>query len=85
MGVAELQEHYRSVLRSGAVKMLDQLIAHHPAGLTRGELGDAADLAVTGGTFSTYLSDLVRNGLAEKQGETYTATSVLMHGADLRA
>lgn len=77
----ELQQHYRQILRSGAVKMLDALIGAYPAGLTRAELGDAAALATTGGTFSTYLSDLVRNGLAERDGDRVTATSVLMRGS----
>lgn len=77
----ELQEYYRRLLRSGAAKMLDALITAYPVGLTRAELGDAAGITTTGGTFSTYLSDLVRNGLAERDGDRVVATSVLMHGA----
>jgi hypothetical protein len=78
----ELQDHYRSVLRSGAVKMLDALIDAYPDPLTREELGAAADIVTTGGTFSTYLSDLVRNGLAERHdGDQILATDVLMFGA----
>jgi hypothetical protein len=81
MTASELQDHYRSVLRSGAVKMLDALIDAHPAALSRVDLGTAAGIATTGGTFSTYLSDLVRNGLAERIDGDLVATDVLMYGA----
>lgn len=50
--------------------------------MTREELGEAAELATSGGTFSTYLSDLVRNGLAERRGDEIHATQILMRGAD---
>lgn len=82
MTADELQQHYRSILRSGAVKMLDALIDAYPNGLTRDELGEGAGIATSGGTFSTYLSDLVRNGLAERVDGQLVATSVLMLGAD---
>ena len=82
MSAAELQDHYRRILRAGAAKMLDALIDAYPAGLTRDELGAAAALATSGGTFSTYLSDLNRNGLAERVGDRYRATDVLIAGAD---
>lgn len=81
MTIAELQDHYRSILRSGAVKMLDALIASYPRAMSREELGDAAGIAISGGTFSTYLSDLTRNGLAEKSANGITATEILMRGA----
>lgn len=77
----ELQEHYRSILRSGAVKMLDAIIEAYPEGLGKAEIGEAAGIAITGGTFSTYLSDLIRNGLAERRGECIVATEILIHGA----
>lgn len=77
----ELQDHYRSILRSGAAKMLDALIEAHPEPLSRAELGDAAGIAISGGTFSTYLGDLTRNGLAERNGDLVTATDILMYGA----
>lgn len=81
MTPGELQDHYRSILRSGVVKMLDALIDTYPDGLTREELGAAADIATTGGTFSTYLSDLTRNGLAERADGLLVATDILMRGA----
>lgn len=82
MTAGELQDHYRSILRSGAVKMLDSLISAYPRGLTKEELGAAADMVITGGTFSTYLSDLTRNGLAERRDGEVVATDILMRGAD---
>jgi hypothetical protein len=82
MTAAELQDHYRSILRSGARSMLDALIDSYPTPLTREELGEAAGLATSGGTFSTYLSDLTRNGLAERIDGEIVATEVLMHGAE---
>lgn len=82
MTARELQDHYRRILRAGASKMLDALINAHPGSLTRDQLGAAADVATTGGTFSTYLSDLVRNGLAEKRDGAIVATDILMRGAE---
>lgn len=83
MTPGELQDHYRSILRGGAVKMLDALIAAHPDALTREEIGAAADIVISGGTFSTYLSDLTRNGLAERRPDgTLVATDILIYGAN---
>jgi hypothetical protein len=36
---------------------------------------------VTSGTWSTYLSELRRNGLVEQRGDQIIATDILMHGA----
>lgn len=79
----ELQEHYRAVLRRGAATMLEALINAYPDSLSREQLGAAADMATTGGTFSTYLSDLTRNGLARKTDTGLVATDILMNGAEL--
>lgn len=78
----ELQDHYRTILRAGARAMLDALIEAYPRPLTRDELGEATGLATSGGTFSTYLGDLTRNGLAERDRDGITATEVLIHGAN---
>lgn len=83
MSAEKLQGHYRQILRSGAVKMLDALLDAWPDGLSREELGEVADLAATGGTFSTYLSDLTRNGLAVRDRDTIRATDLLVRGAEL--
>ena len=83
MTAAELQDHYRKVLRAGAAKMLDALIDCYPAGLSKDTLGERAEIVTTGGTFSTYLGELVRNGLAERHDGLIVATDILIHGAQL--
>lgn len=82
MAATELQDHYRTILRSGAARMLDALLDAHPEGLTRDELSEAGGVTSSGGTFSTYLSDLTRNGLAARRGGLIFATDILIFGAD---
>lgn len=77
----ELQAHYRKILRAGAVRMLDALMAAYPNGLTREELGEAAEISTSSGTFSTYVGDLTRNGLADRTDGMIVATDILMMGA----
>jgi hypothetical protein len=62
-------------------EMLTALIDAYPSGLTKEELGERAGIVTTGGTFTTYLGELTRNGLAERAGDQYVATEILMHGA----
>lgn len=83
MTAAELQQHYLQRLRKGAARMLEAIMAAYPDGMTKTQIAEAAEIAATGGTFTTYLSDLTRNGLIEKHGNHYTATSVLMNGANM--
>ena len=78
----ELQDHYRGLLRRGAATMLDALIDAYPDALSRDALGAAADISTAGGTFSTYLSDLTRNGLARKVESGIIATEILIHGSE---
>lgn len=82
MTARELQDHYRGILRAGARKMLDALIDAYPNVLSREEVGAAADMSTSSGTFSTYLGELTRNGLAERTDGGLVATEVLMHGAE---
>lgn len=84
MTAAELQEHYRSILRAGAARMLQACIDAYPESLTKQRLAEIAEVAPTGGTFSTYLGDLRRNGLVEQRGNNVIATEVLIHGAAAR-
>lgn len=77
----ELQQHYLSILRKGEARMLTALIDAHPAPLSRDDIAQKSAIAVTGGTFNTYLSGLVRNGLIDKHGDRYTASDILIHGA----
>lgn len=77
----ELQEHYRSILRAGARRMLDVIMAQYPHEVYRDELAARAEIAATSGTFSTYLGELIRNGLVEKTAAGFVATDILMKGA----
>ena len=77
----ELQDHYRSILRRGAAAMLDALISAYPLSITKDDLGAAAEITTSGGTFSTYLSDLTRNGLAHKTLDGYSASDILIYGS----
>lgn len=81
MTAHELQEHYLGVLRSGAARMLKAAIDAYPKGLTRDQIAEASSVSASGGTFSTYLGQLRRNGLVEQRGDRIVATDVLMHGA----
>lgn len=83
MTAAELQEHYLGILRAGAGRMLQACIDAYPYGLTRDELARAAEVSASGGTFSTYLGELRRNGLVSQAGDIITATDVLMNGANV--
>jgi len=49
-------------LRAGAMKMLGWLASAHPQPLTKQRIATLAGFSVKGGTFSTYLSELKRNG-----------------------
>lgn len=81
MTAEELQQHYRTILRAGAVRMLDAVMAVYPQAIDRGALGEAIGMSSSSGTFSTYLSELVRNGLAERVDGGVAATDILMKGA----
>lgn len=75
----EIVEMWRGALKAGARAMLDELVAAHPEGLTRAELGDTAGFAPAGGTFGTYLSILRRNGLAaERDGVVYAGEALFL-------
>lgn len=77
----ELQQHYRSILRAGCVRMLDAIAAAYPDGLDKEQLGEQVEMVTTSGTFSTYLGELTRNGLVEKVDGVFIATSIYMNGA----
>jgi hypothetical protein len=73
----EILEMYRSTLKSGARRMLDVLVEIHPHSLGRGELGERTGIEPSGGTFSTYLGHLRRNGLVEVEGGLIVASDTL--------
>lgn len=74
---ADLRALWGSKLRAGAKRMLDTLSESYPRGMSRDELARRVEISVESGTFSTYLSDLVTNGLAERRGREVVASSSL--------
>jgi uncharacterized protein len=57
--------------------MIDALIAAHPRGMDRANLGDRVGMTATGGTFQTYLSRLKTNGVIEVAGRKIMLTEIL--------
>jgi hypothetical protein len=53
------------------------LVEIHPKALAREELGVRTGYTATGGTFSTYLGTLRRNGLIEVMGDQVRASRTL--------
>lgn len=72
----EILGQWRAALKAGARVMLDHLLAAYPASVSRANLAAAAGLAPDGGTFSSYLSALRTNGLAEVNGGLVRAADV---------
>ncbi|WP_109771902.1 type IV secretory system conjugative DNA transfer family protein [Mycolicibacterium fortuitum] len=81
MTAQQLQRHYLDILRAGAARMLQAVIDAHPDGLAKDQLADVSGVTASGGTFSTYLGDLRRNGLIALRGDRIVATDILMYGA----
>jgi hypothetical protein len=57
--------------------MLSILVEAYPGELTREMLAEASGYEVTGGTFSTYLGVLRRNGLIAVDGDSVRASETL--------
>lgn len=73
----DVVQAYRAKLRAGAQRMLDVLVGQYPNWIARPLLGEKAGVASAGGTFSTYLSALRRNGLIEEDGQMVRAGPAL--------
>ena len=73
-GVVNRDAGAEVTLKKGARRMLANLVAFHPRPLTRRQLGTLAMLRPTGGTFSSYLSDLRRNGLIDEEADCLRPT-----------
>ena len=73
----ETMAMWRGSLKAGCYRMLEVAAAAGPEGVYRQELADAVEMTVTGGTFSTYLGILRRNGLVHVDGQRVTAADVL--------
>jgi len=74
---AEFLAMWQRALRSGEWRMLEALVDVHPKALAREELGARTGYTATGGTFSTYLGTLRRNGLIEVTGDQVRASRTL--------
>ncbi|MCH7650672.1 MAG: DUF87 domain-containing protein [Nitrospinae bacterium] len=61
---ANLTLYWKERLRKGAGEMLDVLVDRGVVEISREGLANAVNMEPSGGTFNTYISDLVRNGLA---------------------
>lgn len=77
MSADEILSMWRSKLKKGARAMLDVLVESYPSWVGRQQLADSVSMEVTGGTFSTYLGTLRRNGLIEVEGSEVRASEVL--------
>lgn len=84
MTAQELQQHYLGILRAGAARMLQAVLKAYPDGLTKDQIAATSGVTVGGGTFSTYLGELRRNGLVEQRGDLFAATDILVRGARSR-
>lgn len=76
MSPDELRQQYRTILKAGAVRMFDHLVAIYPDSDTKEGIAEAAEMEISG-TFSTYLSTLRRNGLITVQGGQVRAADIL--------
>lgn len=65
------------VVKGGAGRMLKALAEVYPGELSREELGEAAEMSSTSGSFTTYISTLKRNGLIKVDGKTVKASESL--------
>lgn len=74
---AEILALWEPTLPAGARAMLRALVEAYPDPMTRAALGEASGIAVGGGSFSTYLSKLVVNGLAKRIDGSVFASATL--------
>jgi len=74
---AEVLTIWQRALRRGEWRMLEALVDVHPKALAREELGERTGYTARGGTFSTYLGTLRRNGLIEVMGDQVRASRTL--------
>jgi hypothetical protein len=77
----ELVALYAGALRDGARRILDVLIEAHPVIVPRELVGEAVSITASGGTFSTYVSDLKRAGLIDVTREGLRASDLVMDPA----
>lgn len=76
----ELVAMWSESLRAGERAMLEILVSIYPMSTSREKLGEQTGYAISGGTFSTYLGKLRRNGLIEVDGSSVRASDTLFLG-----
>jgi hypothetical protein len=57
-----------AIAKGGAARILRPLADAYPNGMRKEELGEAANIEHSSGTFGTYLATLKRNGLVKAHG-----------------
>jgi hypothetical protein len=73
----EVLDMWRGRLKLGARTMLDYVVDRYPEVVPRDELAEAAGIAVTGGTFGSYLSSIRQSQLIEdRPGGVRAADSI---------
>lgn len=75
---SEILDLWRGSLKAGARSMLDLIIGAYPDGLSRDQLADSLGMAMTGGTFNTYLGTLTRNDLVVRTDGIYRAADIIV-------
>ena len=73
----EVMQLWQKALRDGAYRILVLIVDSGEEGIDKQTISDLVGMAFTGGTFNTYLGDLVRNGLVRKSDGIYVANDVL--------
>lgn len=68
---------WRKALRSGAFSMLEAIVAAGAPGIAREDVAAAVGMTASGGTFTTYLGDLRRNGLITEADKQCRANDIL--------
>lgn len=72
-------------LKAGARKILEILARHHPMKVTRSQAGMLSGFRITGGTFKTYWSVLVRAGYIAEEGSDVWVTPAGLEEAGVEA
>ena len=73
----EVMQLWRGALREGAYRILLVIVDSGEDGVGKQTISDMIGMSFTSGTFSTYLGDLVRNGLVRKSDKRYIASNIL--------
>jgi hypothetical protein len=73
----EIMDRWRRSVKKGCYDILDFVASRHHEAVTREQIADATGFTVTGGTFTTYLGILRRNGLIEVAENEVRASELL--------